>query len=245
MASTAKEKLPGLPDEGQFTLSVNFNALDPGQQELRASRIAQELRTFKVTFVDGGIANFTAYIMEFKVTGKADSKVEASIGMEITGLVTWTDPTALDAEGGGGGLAAPCSCSRCSCSCCSCSCQEGSLTMAMSRDAILAIDDLPRKEVTVEKWHDTVWLRTITAAERGSFMLRARPPADGEEPDYENFRARLLVFCICGEDGRRLFDDDEDHLLGAKCGHAIGFLFAEAQKLNGLAPGAVEDARKN
>jgi predicted secreted protein len=96
LASAAKEKLPGLPDEGQFTLSVNFNADDPGQAELRASRIAQELRVFHVTFVDGGVAKFSAYIMEFKVSGKADSKVEASIGMEISGLVTWTDPTVLD-----------------------------------------------------------------------------------------------------------------------------------------------------
>jgi hypothetical protein len=117
--------------------------------------------------------------------------------------------------------------------------------MAMSRNAILAVDDLPRKEVPVERWHDTVWLRTITAAERDAYMLRARPTADGGEPDYENFRARLLVYCLCDENGERLFDDHEDHLLGAKCGDAIGFLFTEAQKLNGLMPVAVEDARKN
>ncbi len=95
LSSTGKEKLPGLPDEGQFTLMVNFNALDSGQQELRGSRIAQELRHLKITFVDGGIATFDSYIMEFKVSGKADSKVEASIGLEITGLVTWTDPVLL------------------------------------------------------------------------------------------------------------------------------------------------------
>jgi hypothetical protein len=96
LASVAKEKLPGLPDEGQFTLTVNLTGLDAGQGELRDSRIAQELRHFKVTLVDGSVAAFDAYIMEFKVSGKADSKVEATIGMEITGLVAWTDPTTLE-----------------------------------------------------------------------------------------------------------------------------------------------------
>ena len=66
LPSSTSPTWPALPrrscracKEGQFTLSVNFNALDPGQQELRARHIAQEPRTFKVTFVDGGIANFT------------------------------------------------------------------------------------------------------------------------------------------------------------------------------------------
>lgn len=106
LASTAKEKLPGLPDEGQFTLTVNYVSTDPGQSDLAAARLAQSIRHFKVTLVDGGLATFDAYVLEFKISGKADSKVEASIGMEITGLATWTDGTTglafgtkADAEG--------------------------------------------------------------------------------------------------------------------------------------------------
>ena len=94
-------------------------------------------------------------------------------------------------------------------------------------------------------WNDTVWIRTITAAERDAYMLSARPHVEGEQPDYNNFRARLLVFALCDETGKRLFRDGEDLLVGAKCADAIGLLFDEAQKLNGLKPSAVEDARKN
>jgi hypothetical protein len=117
--------------------------------------------------------------------------------------------------------------------------------MAMTREQILTVDDLPRKEVPVPKWNDTVWLRTITAAERDAYMLSARPVAEGEEPNYENFRARLLVYAICDAQGNRLFKDGEDDLVGAKCADAIMLLFREAQALNGLAPDSVEDARKN
>lgn len=98
LASVAKEKLPGLPDEGQFTLTVNYVSTDPGQSALSAARLAQSVVHFKVTLVDGGLATFDAFVMEFKVSGKADSKVEASIGMEITGLVTWTDGATALAE---------------------------------------------------------------------------------------------------------------------------------------------------
>jgi predicted secreted protein len=93
LASVAKEKLPGLPDEGQFTLTVNYVSTDPGQAALAAARLSQSIMHFKVTLVDGGLATFDAYVMEYKISGKADSKVEASIGMEITGLVDWTDGT--------------------------------------------------------------------------------------------------------------------------------------------------------
>jgi hypothetical protein len=89
LASTFKEKLPGLPDEGAFGIVVNFDGKDPGQLQMQADRAAQALRKFKITFSNSATALFNAYVMEFKVTGKADSKVEAAINMEITGQVTW------------------------------------------------------------------------------------------------------------------------------------------------------------
>ena len=127
-----------------------------------------------------GLQTSHAYIMEFKVTGKADSKVEASIGMEITGLVTWT-------KQGAGPLRARA--------------RDLLRVLLLAVQLLLLLLLLPgrqpdrgdeprrhpchrklrRKEVTVEKWRHPVWPRTITAAERDSFMLRASPPADGEE----------------------------------------------------------------
>jgi hypothetical protein len=122
--------------------------------------------------------------------------------------------------------------------------------MAWTRDQILAVKDLPLREVKVNVWGDgaSVWLRTMSAADRDRYFLLSRKGPDSMEPDPENFRARLLVFCLCDEHGQRLFADDEAPLIGEKCGAAINFLFTAAQELNGLArpePEQVEDARKN
>jgi predicted secreted protein len=93
LASDAKEKLPGLPDEGSFSLVCNYSGDDAGQAALSAARMNQALTHFKVTFTDGSTAVFAAYVMEYKISGKADSKVEVAITMEITGAVDWTAAT--------------------------------------------------------------------------------------------------------------------------------------------------------
>ena len=90
LQSTAKEKLPGLPDEGAFDMSVNYASDDAGQQALQAARLAQSPINIRVTFTDTSTAEFTAYCMQVKLTGKADSKVEADVSMEITGAVDFT-----------------------------------------------------------------------------------------------------------------------------------------------------------
>lgn len=121
--------------------------------------------------------------------------------------------------------------------------------MAWTREQILAVRDLPLREVQVEAWDGaSVWLRTMSAGERDRFFLLARKSPDSLEPDPQNFRARLLVYCVCDENGERLFNDDEFELLGEKCATAINQLYAEAQSLNGMnrpEPEQVEDARKN
>ena len=121
--------------------------------------------------------------------------------------------------------------------------------MAFSRDDILAVNDRPMKEVPVPVWGDgaSVWLRMISAAERDRYFLMTRK-GDTFEANPDNFRAKLLVFAICDEEGKRLFADDEAELLGRKCGDAINLLFGEASKINGLTRNdadEVEDARKN
>jgi predicted secreted protein len=98
LGSVAKEKLPGLMDEGSFSMTCNYDSTDLGQTALQAARTAQTSVQMKVTFTDTATAVFTAYVMEMKVTGKADSKVEVAFTLEITGAVTWTAGTLLSAE---------------------------------------------------------------------------------------------------------------------------------------------------
>ena len=78
-------------------MTCNFSGSDLGQQALQSARTAQSLVTMKITFVDLSTATFSAYVMEYKISGKADSKVEVAITLEITGAVAWQYATELDA----------------------------------------------------------------------------------------------------------------------------------------------------
>lgn len=92
LGSVAKEKLPGLPDEGSFTLTLNWVPSDAQQTALEADRYNQALRNFKVIYTDAGatVRSFAAYVMGFTTDGKPDDKVVAKIDLEITGRVTRT-----------------------------------------------------------------------------------------------------------------------------------------------------------
>lgn len=92
--STAREKLMGLPDEGQFSFEANLVKGDTnGQDALRADRAARVARNFKVTLPDGSPETeitFTAYVLEFRITGGVDEVITAAITLEITGAVSYS-----------------------------------------------------------------------------------------------------------------------------------------------------------
>lgn len=92
LASTAKQKMMGLPDEGQITLEVLFDPTDTnGQVALRTARAARTLQYFKIAFYDSPThtAKFTGYVLGFQINGSVDNAVKCSITVEIDGAVTW------------------------------------------------------------------------------------------------------------------------------------------------------------
>lgn len=91
LASTAKEKIIGLPDEGQVTLEVNLVPGDAGQTQLRNDRLSATRRNYKIVLTDtpATTLSFAAYCMGFTISSGVDSKVSASIQLEVTGAVTW------------------------------------------------------------------------------------------------------------------------------------------------------------
>lgn len=91
LSSTAKEKLMGLPDEGQFTLDINLDPDDASHTTLRANRAARTRTEFKVNFTDStpATATFWGYVLGFQVSGAVDQQVKASVTIEIDGPVLW------------------------------------------------------------------------------------------------------------------------------------------------------------
>lgn len=91
LQSVAKEKLMGLPDEGQFTIDINFDPDATSHQALQTARAARTRTEFRITFTDSTprTAVFYGYVLGFEISGAVDQQVKASLTIEIDGAVAW------------------------------------------------------------------------------------------------------------------------------------------------------------
>lgn len=92
LGSTAREKIMGLPDEGQFSFEGNYLTGDTnGQQALQADRAARTLRRFQISLTDSPatLVEFNGYVLEFSLSGGVDAVIAYSCTIEITGAVDW------------------------------------------------------------------------------------------------------------------------------------------------------------
>jgi len=87
LTSAAKEKRMGIPDEGQFTFSMNKIFGDTGQDACWEARRLQLEKSFKMTYTDNTTQTFAGYVLQFSTSGGVDDKVSGSITVEITGAV--------------------------------------------------------------------------------------------------------------------------------------------------------------
>ena len=89
LLSTRKEKFAGVPDEGQLSLSINFDPSGAGIEAAQAARIARAEKDFKITYSDDQTATFSGYVLAVTSSGSVDGKVSGSITIEVTGAVTF------------------------------------------------------------------------------------------------------------------------------------------------------------
>ena len=108
----------------------------------------------------------------------------------------------------------------------------------LTRDAILAADDLPRELVNVPEWGGSVYVRTLTGGERDQFEAALLGSGRGRKADpaerMRNFRARLAAFVLCDEQGTALFTQADVDALGAKSAAALDRIVEVASRLNHL-----------
>jgi len=108
-----------------------------------------------------------------------------------------------------------------------------------TRSKILQSDDLPRESVTIDVWGVTVWVKTLTAAERMALSDHA-----GGQPPVE-FVAHIVIGCTVDEDGSPVFDIGDASILVNKAGAPLQRLFNVADKLNGFTKAAQNAIEKN
>ncbi len=92
LASTAREKMMGLPDEGQISFDLSLYPPDAGQAKLIADRQSRTRKTCRLFLTDTGgtILTCDAYCTGFSIAGSVDDKVTASVSIEIDGNVNWS-----------------------------------------------------------------------------------------------------------------------------------------------------------
>lgn len=88
LASVRREKIMGLPDEGQVSVSFNTDFANAGQLEAIEARGIRQLRNFKITYSSGVVESFTGFVTEFSTATNIDADVDGSMTIEVSGGVT-------------------------------------------------------------------------------------------------------------------------------------------------------------
>ena len=106
------------------------------------------------------------------------------------------------------------------------------------RDAILGMDDLPRKEVPVpQEWASLngarLYIRGMTAGERDVYLSEI-VDLETQKPKAGNWTALLVVRTLVDEEGKRVFADDDAAALAGKSPRALDALAEVARELSGL-----------
>jgi hypothetical protein len=116
----------------------------------------------------------------------------------------------------------------------------------LTKAEILAKDDLKTEDLFVPEWDAWVKVRTLNASERDWFEA-STVQRNGKKvtTNLQNIRARLCLLCLVGEDGKRLFEQEDEFPLGGKSASALDRIFTVAQRLNGLRDEDVDELAKN
>lgn len=113
----------------------------------------------------------------------------------------------------------------------------------LTRDEILAVDDLKTIDVEVPEWGGTVRLRALTGSERdrleASILNKEGNGADRAK--LATFRARLCAMTMVDESGQRLFGEAEVSALGQKSAAALSRVADAAQKLSAISQEDVDE----
>lgn len=116
----------------------------------------------------------------------------------------------------------------------------------LTREQILAAQDIRYDTVQVPEWGGEVRLRSMTGADRDEYeqwLIANRGPDD--RANIRNLRARLVSLSIVDEAGQRLFSDADIEALGGRSSAALDRVAEAASRLNALAQRDVEALAKN
>jgi hypothetical protein len=119
--------------------------------------------------------------------------------------------------------------------------------MALTKDQILAADDMGLLKVEVPEWGGEVYIRVFMVGERDSYerMVQLSRLSAGGGVLPVNGRSELLWRVLCDEKGSLMFSVDDVEVLSKKSGAVMGRLFDMAMKHNYLREEDVQQLGKS
>ena len=123
----------------------------------------------------------------------------------------------------------------------------------LTREAILAAQDIVTETVDVPEWGGSVLVRGLSGFEREAFekaQSREKPAANragrraGQtvtEVIRDNIRARIVAWCVVDEAGARVFADEDIPALNRKSGAALERVVEVGMRLSGMTEEDVDE----
>ena len=111
----------------------------------------------------------------------------------------------------------------------------------LTADAIFAANDQNLVAVQVPEWNGTVHIRVCSVGEMEAYQREFAEKREG----MEQWRAKLLVRCLCDSTGKPLFTAEQVEKLGSKSVKVMSRLFDLAMKHNAVTNEDVEALAKN
>jgi hypothetical protein len=121
----------------------------------------------------------------------------------------------------------------------------------LTREAILAANDLKFEDVPVPEWGGDVRVLELTAAQRDKLEAlstdikvengKAEASVDLNKMLEDSFRARLAAWSVVDENNKRIFTDADMAALGAKSSSALQRVYNVAMRLSAFTPEDVEE----
>ena len=121
------------------------------------------------------------------------------------------------------------------------------MSKVLSKQDILQAKDVKIEQVEVPEWGGHVYVRSISALERGLIEEDAAKfkESKGKGSFARTFTVKFASLALCDEKGKRLFDDKDIALLQEKNAAAISRIAEAAQRLSGFSQEDMEELEKN
>lgn len=113
---------------------------------------------------------------------------------------------------------------------------------ALTKDQILAANDVNLLKLSVPEWGGDVYIRVMTVGERDAYENEWQRK---KETGVDDFRTKFLVRCLVDDKGNRLFDNGDVERLAQKSARVMNRVWLAAMEHNNLSDASIEELAKN